>query len=136
VLRVKDDIKRTFLRSFIITFVLFLLLSYTLVKQLIISEIKEPLLLDKILSNYNFIWILLLLFALFLIAFTYFLILRLTQRVQKDIDSNTAYLEEINSKKYDGIVKIEHYIDFLKMSLLLKNIAKRLKQKEKKAPKK
>lgn len=53
--------------------------------------------------------------------------------MQEDLDAIRAYLEDMNDKKYDAIVKIMHYVEFLHLSLLLKNITKRLSQRAKKS---
>jgi len=65
-----------------------------------------------------------------------FMAYRLHKKLKEDIDALSAYLKKIDAKEYDAEIKIIHSIDFLELSLLLKNLVKRLYQKEKKASKK
>ena len=58
------------------------------------------------------------------------------KNIEKDINAITEYTHDINEKEYTSEVKIMHYVEFLHLSVLLKNIAKRLYQKDKKAAKK
>ena len=55
------------------------------------------------------------------------------KNIERDIDAITQYTYDINEKEYTSEVKIMHYVEFLHLSVLLKNIAKRLYQKDKKA---
>ena len=68
---------------------------------------------------------------------TLFLSLRLSKRIQDDVDSLKEYASEMSeSKNYRASVKINYYQECLETSIYLKNIAKRLSQKEKKTSKK
>ena len=74
---------------------------------------------------------------LVLLTIVYFILKKILNRVQEDIDEVTLYLKEISeNKNYEAVVQIKYYLEFLQMSLLLKNIVKRLKQKDKKTSKK
>lgn len=57
---------------------------------------------------------------------------KISDKVSSDILGLKSYLRDINAKEYESVIKIEHYVEFLEISVLLKNIVKRLKQKEKK----
>ncbi len=65
-----------------------------------------------------------------------FMAYRLHKKLKEDIDALSDYLKKIDAKEYDAEIKIIHSIDFLELSLLLKNLVKRIYQKEKKASKK
>ena len=68
------------------------------------------------------------------LSLIFFLFLRFyLKNIQRDIDAITQYTHDINEKKYTSEVKVMHYVEFLHLSVLLKNIAKRLYQKDKKA---
>ena len=68
------------------------------------------------------------------LSLIFFLFLRLYLRnIERDIDAITQYTHDINEKEYTSEVKVMHYVEFLHLSVLLKNIAKRLYQKDKKA---
>jgi hypothetical protein len=84
----------------------------------------------------NIAW--LLIFFAFLLSFgtIFFMAYRLYKKLKEDIDSLSDYLKKIDAKEYDAEIKITHYIDFLELSLLLKNLVKRVYQREKKSSKK
>jgi len=75
----------------------------------------------------------------FFVVFAYILIFSalsfyIKQKLKKltdDINTISTYVEDINNKNYNAIVKVENYIEFLKISINLKNIAKRLNSKTK-----
>ena len=74
----------------------------------------------------------------FVIAFLVFvgMINRLHKRLNEDVDALCNYLKKIDAKEYDAKIEIKNYLDFLELSLLLKNLIKRVVQKEKKSAKK
>jgi len=75
--------------------------------------------------------------ALMLIIFVLFYLYKKTvNKLSDDIAEVINYLDDINNKDYDSIIKINTFQEFLQISLLLKNIVKRLKQREKKSSKK
>ena len=74
----------------------------------------------------------------FIIAFLALVMMinTLHKKLNEDIDALSLYLKKIDAKEYDAQIKIKNYLDFLELSLLLKNLVKRLVQKEKKSSKK
>ena len=76
--------------------------------------------------------------SLFIVAFLILLTMihKLHKRLNEDIEALSEYLKKIDAKEYDAEVKIKNYLEFLEFSLLLKNLLKRLYQKEKKTSKK
>jgi len=60
----------------------------------------------------------------------------LHKKLTEDIDALAHYLKKIDAKEYDAKIEIKNYLDFLELSLLLKNLVKRVVQKEKKSTKK
>ena len=85
-----------------------------------------------IIDSYNTIWaeVLIVFVLVGVVAFLY--IKKLNDTIMEDVEHFTEYLEEVNKKNYDTVVQIQHYTEFLKMSLIFKNLLKRLKAKEKK----
>jgi hypothetical protein len=82
-------------------------------------------------SSFNDVWITLA-FVFAFVFFGVFLTLRFfVGNVTDEIEDINEYLEEINKKNYEAVLKIEHHLEFLQLSLLLKNIVKRLKNKSK-----
>lgn len=57
---------------------------------------------------------------------------QMSHRVLYDIRQLKSYLEEISSKNYAVVVHIKYIHEFLELSLILKNIIKRLQKKDKK----
>lgn len=80
---------------------------------------------------YNDVWITIA--ALFGAVFVgvFFVLRFMIGSITDEIDDINNYLEEINNKNYEAVLKIEHHLEFLQLSLLLKNIVKRLKGKNK-----
>jgi len=71
------------------------------------------------------------------LSLLFFLFLRFyLKNIETDLDAITKYTQDINEKEYASEVKIVHYVEFLHLSVLMKNIAKRLYQRDKKASKK
>lgn len=110
-------------------FVLLYLLSYALVRKHLQSVMKPEELL-AFMSGFNDVCITIAL--VFSVVFLgVFLVLRsFIGSVTDEIDDIKNYLEEINNKNYEAVLKIEHHLEFLELSLLLKNIVKRLKSKK------
>lgn len=69
-----------------------------------------------------------LLFILYVVS--YYAIKKFVLKLDRDINALTRYLEELNAKNYDAHLEIQHNLEFLKISLLLKNIVKRLYKKK------
>jgi len=76
----------------------------------------------------------------FLFFITIFLIFFMMKRYNDKISSDSTrlkeYLEDISNKKYDSILHIEYFKEYLEISVILRNIVKRLYQKDKKSSKK
>ena len=116
-------------------FVVFLfLLSFVLFEQftqeLILSSNLDK---SQVMHDFYSLW-----FAIALVCLTLYLalfgILRsIKKKFNKDLAGLTIYLHEISSKKrYNSPLQINHYIEFLHISIVLKNIIKRLHNKHKK----
>ncbi len=56
----------------------------------------------------------------------------MSQRVVYDISQITNYLDEVSNKNYKAVIKTKHFYEFLQISLLLKNLVKKLSKNEKK----
>lgn len=72
-----------------------------------------------------------LIFAFFLLTpAILFLALRTSKRVRYDIKQLSIFLEEISDKNYKSVVKPRYFTEFLQISLLLKNLVKKLAKRE------
>ncbi len=65
------------------------------------------------------------------IVFAFFLSSRMSRRLRYDIAQITDYLQQIAAKNYKAEVKPRYYSEFLQISVQLKNLVKRLRQREK-----
>ena len=71
------------------------------------------------------------------LSLLFFLFLRFyLKNIETDLNAIIKYTQDINEKEYASEVKIMHYVEFLHLSVLMKNIAKRLYQRDKKVSKK
>lgn len=69
-------------------------------------------------------------FALFVII-ALVLAFKISKKVQYDIAQITHYLHEISAKNYLAVLKPEHFSEFLHITLLLKNLVKKLRNRDK-----
>ncbi|MEA1917541.1 MAG: ATP-binding protein [Campylobacterota bacterium] len=87
--------------------------------------------LEKTMEQFYSLWIkLLLMFFVFIIAalITTYII---SKKIKFDIDQITTYLQDITNKNYNSIVKPRHFIEFISISIMLKNLTKKLSNREK-----
>ena len=132
-LDLKKDIYKKFFVSIIGLFSVVFVLAYLLLKEMLLAHLNpENVNTVQIMDSYNTIWAeVIIAFVFFgIIAFLY--IKRLHDALLEDVQHLDEYMQEINKKNYDAIIQIQHYTEFLKISLIFKNLVKRLKQKEKK----
>ena len=54
----------------------------------------------------------------------------MSNKLSQDVKEFQKYLEEVSNKNYQAVVKIKYFHEFLEMSLRLKNIVKRLNNKD------
>lgn len=71
-----------------------------------------------------------LIFALF-ITFSGYLAFRTSKRLESDVAAVNRYLDAIGGKNYKAELKVRYYKEFLQIALQLKNVVKRLRQREK-----
>jgi len=64
-----------------------------------------------------------------LIAF--YITKKMSQRVLYDIEQITNFLNEISNKNYKAIIKTKYFYEFLQISLMLKNLVKKLSTRDK-----
>lgn len=83
-------------------------------------------------ETYNIIWAGIFMLFVVGVGISFIFVKKFADEVTTDVNNFTNYLEEINKKNYEAPIQIQHYVEFLKMSLLFKNLVKRLKQKKKK----
>ena len=131
-LNLKKDIYTKFILIFVGTFSTVFMLAYFLIKDFLLENVN-PINHDMVLllDTYNTIWSEVIIAFVFISIGSFFLVKKFSDNLLADTNHFTEYLEEINKKNYDAIVQIQHYSEFLRMSLIFKNLVKRLKPKMK-----
>jgi len=87
--------------------------------------------LEGVLNHFYALW--LKLFAAFtvLIIFALFIAYKISKKAHYDITQITRYLDDISAKNYKSTLKPEHFREFLQISILLKNLVKKLHNRDK-----
>jgi len=131
-LDLKKDIYTKFFSAVVVLFFIVFAAAYILIKDFLVTTLNpEQYDMVMIIDTYNTIWAeVFILFAL-LSGVVFLFVKFFTDRLLRDIEHFTEYIEEINKKNYDAIIKIQHYTEFLRMALTFKNLVKRLKPKSK-----
>jgi hypothetical protein len=84
----------------------------------------------------NNVWFILAFLLICVYMTTFITFHSLYKRVKEDLDALTYYLKQIDAKEYTAPLKVKHYLEFLEVTLLLKNLIKRVYNREKKKNKK
>ncbi len=86
--------------------------------------------LQKVLDDfYTLLFRLAAVLGLLILAVIYFA-MRTSRKIRYDIAELSDYLEQISEKNYKAVVKPRYYTEFLQISLLLKNLVKKLAKRE------
>lgn len=112
-------------------FTIIFTLAYALIKNFLQNHLHRDEL-NTFLYEYNLIWFEIVLVFLLLSTVAYFVLRNFSKRVEHDANAIGEYLQEINDKNYNAVIKIEYFVEFLHTSILLKNIVKRLESKKSK----
>ncbi len=86
----------------------------------------------EFLDAYNQTWIKLVIASVIVLVIIYFFIKSVSYKLTQDAEKFQNYLEEVSNKNYQAVVKIKYFHEFLEMSLRLKNLVKRLNNKDSK----
>jgi len=87
--------------------------------------------LDAIMSEFYSLYSKLFLLFLIVVILAFYISKRMSEKVLLDIAQITNYLDEISSKNYKAVIKINYFYEFLQISLMLKNLVKKLHSREK-----
>lgn len=87
--------------------------------------------LDRVMDHFYALW--LKLFAAFSVLMIFSLIIayNISKKARHDITQITRYLDDISAKNYKSILKPEYFREFLQISILLKNLVKKLHNRDK-----
>jgi len=136
--KVQDDI---FLKTMMIIvgiFILLFIIAYALSRHFILSlGLDDTALVGQMLNKFNLVWFEIFMLFVSLLLISAYILKYVQKKVYEDLSSITRYIYEISeNKNYECTLKIQHYLEFLQIAVSLKNIAKRLSQKDKKSSKK
>lgn len=107
-----------------ISFILFLVASYFSFYLIMVNAENIEL--------YNQVWMILGTLSIFILLLIYFSIKSISSKLMEDAEHFQDYLEEVSNKNYEAVVIIKYFHEFLEMSLRLKNVVKRLNNKDSK----
>ncbi len=126
-LKLKKDILLTFIVTFLSSIVILYIAAYVLLKRFFLKYADAT-----FMGQFNAVWVDI--GFLFIVVFTvgYFIINRLQNRIMQDTSEIQNYLEAIDAKDYDAVLQIKYYTEYLHIAVLLKNLVKRVKNKDKK----
>jgi len=112
--RLKREVYKGGFFLFFIPFSLFALLSFSLLDDLLL-------------------WMKLLSFLALVLLLSIYIYLHLMQKILSEIESLHYYITKISQKKeYSSIYKAKYFIEFLAISVEIKDIIKRVSNREKK----
>lgn len=87
--------------------------------------------LEGVMEHFYTLWIKL--FAAFFVLMSVSLVIayNISKKARHDITQITRYLDEISAKNYKAVLKPEYFREFLQISILLKNLVKKLHNRDK-----
>ncbi|MDQ7066640.1 MAG: hypothetical protein Q9M40_00760 [Sulfurimonas sp.] len=120
---------------FVGVFLVLFFISYVLLKHFLLSlDLGEAYAVSETLVAFNFVWLEISVAFFILMSATYFILKRINSKVYEELDTISEYIYEISeNKNYEKTLKSQHYLEFLRISVGLKNITKRLAQKDKRS---
>ncbi len=87
--------------------------------------------LEAIMQEFYTLWYrLAIVFSIFLLV-GLLLVYRLSKKIRYDIQEITSYLHEVSEKNYRAVIKPQYFSEFLYIALILKNLAKKLNNRDK-----
>lgn len=98
-------------------------------KKLYLRLAKE---LSTVFNDFLHIWgLVVVVFLLFLLVAFYYAY-KMSLKVESDLEELRLYLKEVTERNYEAVIRIRNYYEFLEISLLLKNMIKKLYTRDKK----
>jgi len=87
--------------------------------------------LEAIMQEFYALWYrLAIVFSVFLLV-GLLLVYKLSKKIRYDIQEITSYLHEVSEKNYRAVIKPQYFSEFLYIALILKNLAKKLNNRDK-----
>ncbi len=88
--------------------------------------------LEEVMDDFYSLWIKLFFVFLFITLVALFASKKMSEKIVYDIVQITKYLDEISNKNFKATIKTKYFYEFLHISLLLKNLVKKLNSHDKK----
>ncbi len=82
--------------------------------------------------SFSSLWILFISIIIFILLALLYLYKTIIQKLVDDIQSLSNYVDAINNKEYETALHVENYSEILYISIQLKNLVKRLNNRDKK----
>ncbi|MFT7004201.1 MAG: two-component system phosphate regulon sensor histidine kinase PhoR, partial [Sulfurimonas sp.] len=87
--------------------------------------------LEKVMSDFYSLWSKLALVFFIVIAIAFYISKSMSAKIVYDIEQITKFLDEIYNKNYNAVIKTKYFYEFLQISLMLKNLVKKLSSRDK-----
>jgi lysylphosphatidylglycerol synthetase-like protein (DUF2156 family) len=132
--KLQNDIFKKLFILFVLLIISLLVVVFFLFNNFIESTLLSVEIDKKaVLSEFYYLVSIIVSISFIFIAIVYKYIKKVEKNFLEDFDSLRQYIYNISlNKKYDATLHIKHYLEFLHISIVLKNIVKRLRAKTKK----
>jgi len=87
--------------------------------------------LETVMDRFYSLWIKLFSAFLGMIAVALFIAYKISLKTRSDIAQITQFLNEISAKNYHAVLKPEYFREFMQIAVMLKNLVKKLKNRDK-----
>lgn len=87
--------------------------------------------LAQVMSDFYSLWSKLAIVYLIVLLIAFYTSKRMSEKIVYDIQQITKFLDEISNKNYNAIIKTKYFYEFLQISLMLKNLVKKLSTRDK-----
>lgn len=132
--RLSNDIFSKIFYSFVAIMIFLVLATFAVFKYFVLDLVaKSNLEESAVISDFHSLFFLIVGVSVLLITLVYYLLKNIDDKVNEDVENLTVYIHDVSeNKNYDAVLKIHNYIEFLHLSVVLKNMVKRLNAKDKK----
>lgn len=87
--------------------------------------------LGEIMEGFYSLWTKLVSIFILILITAFYISKKMSAQIVFDIEQITKYLNEISNKNYNAVIKTKYFYEFLQISLMLKNLVKKLSNRDK-----
>lgn len=87
--------------------------------------------LGELMEDFYSLWVKLVIIFIFILVIAFYISKKMSAQIVFDIEQITKYLNEISNKNYNAVIKTKYFYEFLQISLMLKNLVKKLSNRDK-----